>query len=139
MKLDRGFTLIELLMSVAIIAILSAVVLGGLDTARSKARDSKVKSQLNSVRTAAQSYYTTHGDFTYAATCSAGMFIVTEFGMSHLINLNNYPPNTNIRCMANGQSYAVSANLTGENRFWCVDPSGSKELSSDPGSVTACP
>lgn len=137
--MQKGFTLIELLMSIAIIAILSSLVLGGVNVARDKGRDTKIKVQLNNIRTAAQSYYTTVGDYSFTSSCSAGMFGTNEFGMSALMSTSNYPAGTILRCGANGLQYAVHANLSGANRYWCVDTSGSKELGANPGDVIACP
>ena len=137
--MQKGFTLIELLMSIAIIAILSTFALGGLDTARGRSNDSKTKSQLNGLRTAAQSYNTTYGDFSLASNCSEGMFAVSEFSMSSYANEANYPVYTNLTCNANGANYAVSANLTGDGGYWCVDASGPKRLETDPGNVVICP
>lgn len=137
--MQRGFTLIELLMSIALIAILSTFALGGLDTARGRSNDAKTKSQLNGLRTAAQSYNTTYGDFSSAANCTEGMFSSTEFSMSAYSNQANYPASTVLKCNANLSNYAVSANLTGDGGYWCVDASGSRRLSEDPGEVVICP
>lgn len=52
----KGFTLIELLVVIAIIGILSAIGLVSLNGAREKARDSKARSDLATVRTALQLY-----------------------------------------------------------------------------------
>ncbi len=59
----KGFTLIELLVVIAIIGILSAVGLIALNGAREKARDSKRKSDLNSIRTALALYYDTANSY----------------------------------------------------------------------------
>ncbi len=48
---NKGFTLIELLVVIAIIALLSAVVLASLATARLKSQDSAVRQAANQMRT----------------------------------------------------------------------------------------
>lgn len=63
MTMKRGFTLIELLVVIAIIALLSTVVLASLNSARTKANDAKVRSDMAQVRTALQFYYDKHGYF----------------------------------------------------------------------------
>jgi prepilin-type N-terminal cleavage/methylation domain-containing protein len=59
----RGFTLIELLIVIAILGILAAAVLVAINPAKrqKQARDSKVKSDIGQVATAAQAYFTTSG------------------------------------------------------------------------------
>jgi prepilin-type N-terminal cleavage/methylation domain-containing protein len=67
----RGFTLIELLVVIAIIALLSAVVLASLGTARNKAIDASIKSGLAGARTQAQLYYDNNSQ-TYSGICTSG-------------------------------------------------------------------
>ena len=136
--MQKGFTLIELLMSIAIIAILSTFVLGGLNTARGKGEDSKIKSQLNGLRTAAASYNTLNGNFSVASDCASGMFVDSELSMSQYSNQANYPVDSILKCSANNSSFAASANLKGGG-YWCVDASGSRYLDTDPGFVNICP
>ncbi len=59
----RGFTLIELLVVVAIIGVLSSVVLASLNTARMKARDAQRVSDIRSLETALQMYYSDYNHF----------------------------------------------------------------------------
>lgn len=56
-KQNRGFTLIELLVVIAIIGILSSVVLASLKSARVKARDAKRMTEMKSLQTALELYY----------------------------------------------------------------------------------
>jgi prepilin-type N-terminal cleavage/methylation domain-containing protein len=57
----RGFTLIELLVVISIISLLSSVVLGALNTARTKARDARRKSDLRQIQLALELYYDANG------------------------------------------------------------------------------
>jgi len=52
MKKQKGFTLIELLVVIAIIAILSTVVMAGLNSARAKGRDAKRLSDIKQLQSA---------------------------------------------------------------------------------------
>ncbi len=62
-KRRSGFTLIELLVVIAVIGILSAIGLIAMQGARERARDSKRKTDLGSVRTALALYYDAFGNF----------------------------------------------------------------------------
>ncbi|MBU6320955.1 MAG: prepilin-type N-terminal cleavage/methylation domain-containing protein [Patescibacteria group bacterium] len=64
---NRGFTLIELLVVIAIIGLLSSIVLASLNTARSKSRDARRESDLQSIQTALELYYSDHN--TYPQFC----------------------------------------------------------------------
>ncbi len=56
-KGEKGFTLIELLVVIAIIGILATIVLVSLNSARSKARDSRRVSDLRQIALALELYY----------------------------------------------------------------------------------
>ena len=56
-KKGKGFTLIELLVVIAIIGILASIVLVSLNTARSKARDTRRQADLRQVSIAAEMFY----------------------------------------------------------------------------------
>lgn len=62
-KILRGFTLIELLIVIAIIGILAAAVLIAINPAKrqNQAKDAVIKSDVGSITTALQAYYTSPG------------------------------------------------------------------------------
>ncbi len=64
MTIRKGFTLIELLVVVAIIGILATVVVVNMSSAQNKARDANIKSNISTVKTAANLYYLNNGNYT---------------------------------------------------------------------------
>lgn len=60
---QRGFTLIELLVVIAIIGMLSSVVLASVNTARNKARDAAIKSELSELANLMALNYDNYGSY----------------------------------------------------------------------------
>lgn len=75
MKSQKGFTLIELLVVIAIIGILSSVVLASLNSARNKARDVTIKSNLKNAISQGELFYNTNTTYpnSYTSICTDGM------------------------------------------------------------------
>lgn len=61
--LRKGFTLIELLVVIAIIAMLSAIIVGPIQSARQKSRDARKMADLRMIQTALYSYFDDTGTF----------------------------------------------------------------------------
>ena len=57
MKNNKGFTLVELLVVIAIIAVLSAIAIVNLNTARNKGNDASIKANLAALPAAAEVWY----------------------------------------------------------------------------------
>lgn len=77
---NKGFTVLELLVSVAIIAMLSAITMAFISAAREKSRDAKRMSALHQLQNALNIYVTQVGRFPIAlgATALSGTDAVSE-------------------------------------------------------------
>ncbi len=125
LKLKQGFTLIELLVVIAIIGILSAVVLTSLGTARARAQDARVQTEVAGSRASAELYFSGNGSYTNL--CSDPTMTAAGANASN--------------CSSSASAWAFFRPLlTDASRAWCADSTGASRRVSTPGSVqTACP
>ena len=125
----------ELLIVIAIIGTLASVVVGSLSTARNKAENAKVKSNLSSLRNQAELYFTLNGnygpDFTLGdcPTSGASFFYADPTAREAILSSSL---NGAVQCVADdgvagvgssATSWAVQAPLSNGDP-WCVDASG---------------
>ena len=60
---NKGFSLIELMVSIAIVAILTALIIVNIASAREKARDAKRISDIAQIQLALEQYFTKNGSY----------------------------------------------------------------------------
>ncbi len=111
---------------IAIIGVLSSIVLVALNNARSRGNDAKTKAQLAGMRSAAELYYDTNGNYGTATNSCDQMFanaLVNAYIVSSAL-----PGGVSATCRSTSLQYAVSANMLGVTGWWCVDSSGVSRL-----------
>lgn len=123
----NGFTMIELLVAVAIIGILSAIIVTGLASQKNKSNDTKVKSQMSSLKRTMEVYGAANGNNygTLSLSCT-GPFADASADSAKFTTTSNYPTGTSIACNSNGSAWAVSASLS--SGYWCVDSEGATKI-----------
>jgi prepilin-type N-terminal cleavage/methylation domain-containing protein len=85
-KRNGGFTLIELLVVIAIISFLSTTVMAALSSARQKSRDAIRLSDMQTIRTALELYYSDHNGYP-----STGGVFKSECSFSNSFNVDVIP------------------------------------------------
>lgn len=109
-KAQKGFTLIELLVVIAIIGVLATIVLVSLNTARSKARDSRRVSDLRQLALALEMYYDDNDAYidSGAATC-ANVSTLTALTPTYMGSLPSDP--------SSGQNYVYGADDSNQQDY----------------------
>lgn len=103
----RGFTLVEIMIVVAIIALLAAIAIPNLLTARRTANDAAAKATIRSLSTAAETYATSH-----SGVYPADVAQLTDF----ISSANDY-------CAKNVQGYGYACTLATGGYTFVATPS----------------
>jgi len=129
----KGFTLIELLVVIAIIGILAGVVLVSLSGARTSAKDARIISDMDQLRTAAELYYAKNNK--YGGFCGDSDYKMIKEDIESQVSGGG-----EIICVAEGDKYCIAAPLNNEE-WRCIDNRfTAKNYSNTPScsSKTAC-
>lgn len=75
-KYSKGFTLLELLVVIIIIGLLATIIMAAVNSARAKGRDTKEITELKSMQSALQIYFSANGYF--PQTCTAVSCVIVD-------------------------------------------------------------
>ena len=110
-KKGAGFTLIELLVVIAIIGIVAALIVVSVSAARTRAKDARVITDLNQIRTAAEVINSADGNYTA---------VLTDANIGLAMNDMSNQGATNILRTSNAAGYCVEALMVG-GKWGCVN------------------
>lgn len=139
----KGFTLIELLVVMAVIALLATMVLVSLKSVRLKARDTRIKADLEQIRNIAEMIFESYSS--YQQLCS-GTSLNTNPAMVYGPQLGTLDSDINTQnggkgkatCYASQDNYCVSAPLATVGHV-CIGAAGKFQATSSPcATTTSC-
>ncbi len=140
----KGFTLIELLVVIAIIGILATIVLVSLNSARTKARDTRRLSDMQQMSLAMEMYYDQNGSSYYDAASAAFSSYTSALQTAGLIGASPQDPTNsgaNVYTALDGSTsqYCFYAPLEAESGHYSVaSQAGAGKRNASPTGLTAC-
>lgn len=118
---NKAFTLIELLVVIAIITILASAALVSLNSARSKAKDTRIISGLSQVRSAAEILSDSNGNYSTLTPTNTAIVNIDKVRQ----DISDMGGTLNIVLGANSNGYIAYSNLASDTAsYYCVDSSG---------------
>lgn len=137
----EGFSLIELLVVIAIIGILSVVVLASLGTARSKAKDAAIQSQMRSLQVQAELFYSSNSSSygTTGSTCTAASSVFADTDVARIITrIESDNGTASMACNNTSTAWAAYTALPSSptDTFLCVDSNGNANTTATAPTIT---
>lgn len=121
----KGFTLIEMLIVIAIIGILSAAVLAGLGPARNKAKDARLISAMNQLRSIAEALYNPSSATPYASLKNADGSLQADVAKVDGDISSASAGSRSLKLdIGTGSYYAAYVSLLATSEVYCVDSTG---------------
>lgn len=126
-KTIAGFTLVEMVVVIAIFGILTTMVLTAVGGARNRARDARIISNVNQIRSFAEILYGRQGNYA-GLTCGAnnGAAVPTDMQSVCTDIFSQINDGTTVNVGVSGvdvYKYCVSSKLT-SGRYYCADSAG---------------
>ncbi len=90
-KRKKGFTLIELLVVVSLISLLASVILVSLTTAKNRAREAKIKSEIQTIKLVLERYNSDHGGYPNPTGSADNMYCIGATDCIFIDNLITTP------------------------------------------------
>ena len=126
----KGFTLIELLVVIAIIGILSGTVVVSMSGAQGSAKDARIKSAMDQLRSVAELWRISQSPMTYVG------FTGSTDGKLLVADINAQSPGTIATGNPTDTTYCMSIQLNGGD-YLCMDSTG--KIAATQCSAAACP
>ena len=128
MQTQKGFTLIELLVVIAIIGILAGMVVVNMSSAPTAAKNAKIQSYFDQLRTTATVWFTNQNTYFGfdAAGSGDGATLKTKIGE---VSNTYYSSST-------ASAFCARAQYVGTTTLWCVDSTNG--FSGATSSASAC-
>ncbi len=141
MKNSRGFTLIELLVVIAIIGILSSVVLTSLSSARNRAKDARVISDVQQLRTQIESDAAS-GNYNSSFSAADTLVGTGNYGvLTADATANGGTITSKTNATAPFSAYAIYGQLPSQSTatYFCIDSTGKTNPAASAKTTVVCP